>query len=117
MLTDSDLQLAEHLKHALIEHNVPLYKAIVFGSRARGDAQPDSDLDVLVLVEHITPALRKTISHCAWEVGYEAGHRSPGGWRVSPRGWAWGTDCGQSGLLRRVLCGARPATSARQNTA
>ena len=73
MLTDFDLQFAEHLKHALIEHNVPLYKTIVFGSRARGDAQPDSDLDVLVLVDHITPALRKTISRCAWEVGFEAG--------------------------------------------
>ena len=73
MLTDSDIQLAEHLKHALIEHKVPLYKTIVFGSRARGDAQPDSDLDVLVLVEHVTPALRKTISRCAWEVGFEAG--------------------------------------------
>jgi uncharacterized protein len=73
MLTDSDIQLAEHLKHALIERNVPLYKTIVFGSRARGDAQPDSDLDVLVLVEHVTPALRKTISRCAWEVGFEAG--------------------------------------------
>ena len=73
MLTDFDLHLAERLKHALIEHNVPLYKTIVFGSRARGEAQPDSDLDVLVLVEHITLALRKTISHCAWEVGFEAG--------------------------------------------
>ena len=73
MLTDFDLQLVEHLKHALIERNVPLYKTIVFGSRARGEAQPDSDLDVLVLVEHVTPALRKTISRCAWEVGFEAG--------------------------------------------
>lgn len=73
MLTDFDLQLAERLKQALIEHNVPLYKTIVFGSRARGDAQPDSDLDVLVLVEHVTPPIRKTISHCAWAVGFEAG--------------------------------------------
>ena len=72
MLTDFDLQLAERLKHALIEHGVPLYKTIVFGSRARGEAQPDSDLDMLVLVEHVTPALRKIISHCAWEVGFEA---------------------------------------------
>jgi len=73
MLTDFDLQLAERLKHALIEYSVPLYKTIVFGSRARGDAQPDSGLDVLVLVEQIAPALRKTVSHCAWEVGFEAG--------------------------------------------
>jgi len=73
MLTDFDFQLAEHLKQALIERHVPLYKTIVFGSRARGDAQPDSDLDVLVLVEHVTSALRKTISRCAWEVGFEAG--------------------------------------------
>ena len=37
MLTDFDFQLAEHLKQALIERNVPLYKTIVFGSRARGE--------------------------------------------------------------------------------
>ena len=73
MLTDFDLQLAERLKQVLIEHSVPLYKTMVFGSRARGEAQFDSDLDVLVLVEHVTPALRKIISHCAWEVGFAAG--------------------------------------------
>ena len=73
MLTDFDLQVAECLKHAIIEYSVPLYKTIVFGSRARGDAQPDADLDVLVLVEYITPTMRKIISHCAWEVGFEAG--------------------------------------------
>lgn len=73
MLRDSDRQLVERLKHALLEHGIPLYKTIVFGSRARGDATPDSDLDVLVLVDHVSPAMRKTISHCAWEVGFEAG--------------------------------------------
>src|SRR6266511_3696471 len=73
MIGDSDRKLVERFKRLMIEQGIPLYKTIVFGSRARGDAQPDSDLDVLVLVEHITPALRKTISHCAWEVGFEAG--------------------------------------------
>jgi predicted nucleotidyltransferase len=73
MLKDSDRVLVERLKKLLIEHKLPLHKTIVFGSRARGDAGPDSDLDVLVLVEHLTPPMRRTISHCAWEVGFEAG--------------------------------------------
>ena len=73
MIKDSDRILVERFKNLLVEHEVPLYKTIVFGSRARGDAEPDSDLDVLVLVDHLNPTLRKTISHCAWEVGFEAG--------------------------------------------
>jgi predicted nucleotidyltransferase len=73
MIRDFDRTLVERFKRLMIEHGVPLYKTIVFGSRARGDAQPDSDLDILVLVEHLNPMMRKTISHCAWEVGFEAG--------------------------------------------
>ena len=73
MIKDSDRKLVERFKRLMIEQGVPLYKTIVFGSRARGDAEPDSDLDVLVLVEHLNPAMRKTISHCAWEIGFEAG--------------------------------------------
>jgi predicted nucleotidyltransferase len=65
MIRKADWRLAERLKGSLLEHNIPLYKLIVFGSRARGDAGPESDLDVLVLVEHVDAVLRKTISHCA----------------------------------------------------
>ena len=43
----------------------------VFGSRARGDAAPDSDLDVFVESEQATPELRQRISEIAWEVGFE----------------------------------------------
>jgi predicted nucleotidyltransferase len=73
MMHKADWRLAERLKGSLLEHNIPLYKLIVFGSRARGDAGPESDLDVLVLVEHVDAVLRKTISHCAWEIGFETG--------------------------------------------
>jgi predicted nucleotidyltransferase len=59
MIRKAGRRLAERLKGSLLEHNIPLYKLIVFGSRARGDAGPESDLDVLVLVEHVDAVLRK----------------------------------------------------------
>lgn len=44
-------------------------EAILFGSYARGDAQSDSDIDVLVLVD----APRSTISEKNWKIGDLAG--------------------------------------------
>jgi len=43
----------------------------VFGSRARGDASVDSDLDVFVVVEDATRDIEKYVSDCAWEAGFE----------------------------------------------
>ena len=36
-------------------------RVILFGSRARGDARPDSDIDLLVVVDDDTPAEKVTI--------------------------------------------------------
>lgn len=44
-----------------------IHKLILFGSFARGDANEDSDVDVLVLVDDLTPA----------EVGLVAGEVAP----------------------------------------
>lgn len=41
---------------------------VLFGSRARGDAQDDSDMDVLVeLDQPVDDAIRSKVSECAWE--------------------------------------------------
>ena len=53
---------------ALLASRVNVYKLILFGSRARGDAAPDSDLDVFVVVEHATSDIERYISDCAWLV-------------------------------------------------
>lgn len=49
----------------------PLLDMRAFGSRARGDAAPDSDLDVFLELAECSPELRQRISVVAWEVGFE----------------------------------------------
>ena len=68
-----DLEIACKLK-SLLEKKVKLHQLILFGSRARGDAAPDSDMDVLaVLDEPVSRESRKIVSDCAWKTGFEAG--------------------------------------------
>ena len=38
--------------------------------RARGDATIESDLDVLVVVDHLDHEIERYISDCAWEAGF-----------------------------------------------
>lgn len=44
-----------------------------FGSRARGAAHPDSDLDLCVVLPEVTRELRDAIYAIAWEIGFEEG--------------------------------------------
>jgi predicted nucleotidyltransferase len=70
MLAQQDRAVIERFKCLMIERGVPVCKTILFGSRARGDIEWDSDYDVLVVVGRIDPAIRRAISHCAWEAGF-----------------------------------------------
>lgn len=65
-----DLAIARKFKHLVQKQITPL-DVRVFGSRARGNASADSDLDVFVVVEHSTRDIEKYVSECAWEAGFE----------------------------------------------
>ena len=44
-----------------------------FGSRARGSALPDSDLDLCVVVPEATRDVRESVYCSAWEIGFDHG--------------------------------------------
>jgi len=70
MLTENDARVARELKKRLSEV-VQLVDFKVFGSRARGNADEYSDMDVFLEVETLDKSLKERISDIAWEVGFE----------------------------------------------
>jgi uncharacterized protein len=71
VLAEQDRLVIERFKKLMLERGVPLYSTVVFGSRARGDHDADSDYDVLVVVGRLDRTIRQTISYCAWEAGFQ----------------------------------------------
>jgi len=72
-MTARDRTIAHQFKQLMRARGVPVSEVVVFGSRARGTAVQDSDLDVLVVVEQLDSETRETISRCAWEAGFGPG--------------------------------------------
>ncbi|MGD0281984.1 MAG: nucleotidyltransferase domain-containing protein [Dissulfurispiraceae bacterium] len=68
-MQEKDFRVIEKFKQ-LLSQEIQVLELRVFGSRARGDATEESDLDVLVVVDHLDHSVEKYISECAWEAGF-----------------------------------------------
>jgi predicted nucleotidyltransferase len=68
-MKNKDIRIARELK-SKISSLVELIDFKVFGSRARGDADEYSDLDIFLEVESLDSALKEKISEIVWEVGF-----------------------------------------------
>ena len=69
-MTDRDYTIARDLKLRLASA-VSLVDFRVFGSRARGDADEYSDMDVFIEVDQLDRDLKERIMDISWEVGFE----------------------------------------------
>ncbi len=60
--------IEQEIRKRLGDH---LKKIILFGSRARGDHEPDSDYDLLVILDEISPSVKDAVYEVGGEFLYE----------------------------------------------
>ncbi len=71
-IIEHDIQTARELKKR-VSKLTPLIDFRLFGSRARGDADEYSDMDIFMEFETIDRELRNRIKNAAWEMTLESG--------------------------------------------
>ncbi len=72
-MTTIEKRILDNFKSRVTER-IKVYRMLLFGSRARGDSSPASDMDVLIVTEGpVTDKDADHISDCAWEAGFERG--------------------------------------------
>lgn len=70
--TQSDLQTAREFKNRVAKLT-PLLDFRLFGSRARGDADEYSDMDIFMEFETVDRELKNMVKNAAWEMTLETG--------------------------------------------
>jgi hypothetical protein len=72
-MTSTERSVLDDFKRRL-SHHLKVERVLLFGSRARGDVDADSDMDVLVILEGAADAEAVDyVRLSAWEAGVEQG--------------------------------------------
>jgi predicted nucleotidyltransferase len=76
MNADLEIQVHEVVGKLIgsLDPDTGVVRIYAYGSRVRGDWDPGSDLDLLVEVREVTPAVKRRILDRAWELSLEEGY-------------------------------------------
>ncbi len=66
------MEIAREAKEKLSQQ-IPVFDLRLFGSRARGDDTPESDLDIHIETVSLTRQQQQIVSDVLWEIGFEHG--------------------------------------------
>jgi uncharacterized protein len=66
-MTREEKTALEELKRAL-QHRYGVPCVMVYGSKARGDDSPDSDIDVMIVVDDYTPESETAIDELVYDI-------------------------------------------------
>jgi predicted nucleotidyltransferase len=70
--SSKDIWVARELKNKVLQFT-RVIDFRIFGSRARGDAEEFSDLDIFMELESVDGELKKKVKNAAWEMTMETG--------------------------------------------
>jgi uncharacterized protein len=73
VMTENISQVARKLMDGLAP-GIEVVRVYAYGSRVRGNAEPGSDLDLLIELREVTCAAKQQILDRAWELSLEAGY-------------------------------------------
>lgn len=63
--------LSDYVQQVTTHYPQDLLSITLYGSQARGDAHPESDIDLFLVVQDNTPTLREAFHDLAWQVQFK----------------------------------------------
>lgn len=63
--------IKSYLSQLVAGHGNNVGSVTLYGSQARAEAEPDSDIDLFIVVYQDSPALRQALIDLAWQVQFE----------------------------------------------